>query len=137
MTRKSRDTIVLLAYVAFMNALFMAPVDDIEGSSWMTRLHVDKVVHGVLFFVCAWLLVRWGRRHTRLGRLPAVFLALALCAGCAAGTEQMQRLSSFHASDWLDFIADVIGALAGAAAAFLLPLRDRPRRPSGSPPDAA
>lgn len=102
----------LLALVV-VTLLLLTPGPLIEAiKSWLSwppaepsasGFPVDKVVHFIMFAVCAWLNLRaWGRM------IKPLYVLMAL-AGFAALTEILQMLVPGRSGDLPDFFADAAG----------------------------
>jgi VanZ family protein len=81
----------------------------------------DKTLHAIAFGIFAWL----ASRAVRVLR-PAGSRAGALLAGFAAsvalggGLELWQMLLPYRSAEWLDFLADALGALLAVALAAIV-----------------
>ncbi|MCR9184518.1 MAG: VanZ family protein [Halieaceae bacterium] len=102
-----------LAALADWLGLADTPGPQVSGS--------DKLVHVALFGLCGYTSLRaWGGRITQVVQ---IVLALALFAGA---TEVLQLWVPGRSGSVSDFVADLLGALAGmglAARAMILPVR--------------
>jgi VanZ family protein len=96
------------ALILVMGSLPMAP----PGAEKVS----DKTLHAIAFGIFAWL----ASRAARFLR-PAGSSANALLAGFAAsvalggGLELWQMLLPYRSAEWLDFVADAVGALLAVA----------------------
>lgn len=89
---------------------------------WVPRfLHfqaLDKVIHGLMFFVAGWLLARSLACFAAL-RHPAL-TAFALLVVYGGALETAQHLATARSGELADAAADAVGAAAGVAAATWL-----------------
>jgi len=122
-------------WLAAMTLALAVPSNVADLPRWWPRvLHfhaLDKVIHGVLFFVAALLLVRSLRCLPRLRR--PLLATLLLLTAYGAATEVAQHLFTDRHGEVLDAAADVGGAAAGT----LLWLRRRGAVPSAGDGGAA
>lgn len=104
-------------------SLSLLPPARIPGPRWPG---LDKVVHGVEFFVLA-VLVSWALARGSSGRLFLRLLAAAPIMALLAGlTELLQSQVPGRSAEVLDLVADLVGILLGVAAAMLVAaMRDR------------
>lgn len=95
--------------------------------------HLDKVIHGLAWATlafCSWPLVRHLVRRPVLTRAGVIVVALGLWG---LATEGLQSFVPNRSSDLYDALADLVGALVGAALASLIL---EPRLARRSPPPA-
>jgi VanZ family protein len=102
-------TIVFGIYVALTLILLFAPIGSGLPSGYFDWF--DKVVHFFLFMGIAGL-GYW--------TVPSVGLAAAIGVGLAGGTELLQGPLTYRSTEFWDFLAGGLGAVAGAWAAMVL-----------------
>ena len=110
-------TIVFGTYVALTLILLFAPVASNLPSGYFEWF--DKVVHFFLFLGVAGL-GYW--------TVPSMTLAVVFGVVLAGGTELLQGPLTYRSTEFWDFLAGGLGAVAGAWAAMVL--RRFVRRPS-------
>ena len=127
--------------VAAVVALFLLlPADALAGTfergvRWLAgllggdtrrvaaELPWDRIVHGLLFAVLAWV---WCRPFARAGRLGDLLLAAGAAVLYGAAIEGVQMLLGYRSGEWMDLVADAVGVAVGALfAARKLPRRRR------------
>lgn len=84
---------------------------------------VDKVLHFTIYAVFGFLLTRQISEDT--GRWRAAALAIAIAVVFAAADEWHQRFIPGRSTELADWIADSVGAAAGALAFVMLRRKDR------------
>jgi VanZ family protein len=82
--------------------------------------HVDKIVHFGLFFVMGVLSCGELRSRTRLGWWWTLALSVIICTIYGGLIEILQERYFHRGGEWLDLLADVAGAVAGAFVYILL-----------------
>jgi len=105
-------------WAAFVFVVHVAPVDT-ERVNRFDFPFADKWIHGILFFLLAAisLLARNSKREMR----SSILLVALACAVYGASLEWVQySFTDERSGDMLDWLADLIGALTGLAAAALL-----------------
>lgn len=106
-----------LGWTLLVGAILLLPGSETPTEvPWLRALEragEDKVVHFALFAVLAALLGRWGRSA---GFARPLLLAVLLATAYGAGTEALQTVVPGRSAEWLDLVADGVGALAGAVA---------------------
>lgn len=116
MTRRPRLYLALsllwAGFIGFALLVPLSPENEDYLPSWLARLLVpgaDRLVHGLLFFVLAYLLLGAfaGRRSLRGA------LAFLLSAAYGALTEWAQGALGTRSAELSDFVADLLGALLG------------------------
>lgn len=126
MNRRARLYAVLWALIIALLLLFPMPPESDDLPMFLGVVMfpgVDKVAHGVLFFVMAYLLT--GALDLGRGRLPAAFV-LAVAYGAA--TEVAQGLFTDRSAEVGDFLADTAGAALGAVLVLVPRSRRAPAR---------
>ncbi|MGK3974131.1 VanZ family protein [Sorangium sp. So ce118] len=110
-------------------ALFYAGCADI-GLPRAPEVPFDKITHFAAFLGLEWLL------ELALGETAAASrrrVAVAASAGVGGLLELVQAALPHRSAEWLDLLADALGALAGAGLLMLL-ARWRPPRAAEAPP---
>jgi VanZ family protein len=105
-------------WAAFVFVVHVAPVDT-ERVNRFDFPFADKWIHGILFFLLAAisLLARDSKREMR----SSILLVALACAFYGASLEWVQySFTDERSGDMLDWLADLLGALTGLAAAALL-----------------
>ena len=105
-------------WAAFVFVVHVAPVDN-ERVSRFDFPFADKWIHAILFFLLAAisLLARDSKREMR----SSILLVALACAVYGASLEWVQySFTDERSGDMLDWLADLLGALTGLAAAALL-----------------
>lgn len=112
MTRRSALILFALCLtVAFV--LTHLPGGSVPKVSWVDMIPAaDKIVHAGLYFVLAALLANCLRFWLRSNRVIVV-LTLGTLAAYAAFDEWSQQFSPHRSPDFIDFLADMIGATCG------------------------
>ena len=76
----------------------------------------DKTLHAIAFGIFAWLASRAVRFLRPEGSPAGALLAgLAASVGLGGGLELWQMLLPYRKAEWLDFVADAVGALLAVA----------------------
>lgn len=108
--------IAAIAWLLVCTWLLTLPGAKIPTENIFTRLHFDKLVHIILFFI---LVLVWcwsvSGKHSDGGRLKKIFLVIAILALVyGIGMEFVQRfLVKFRTFDGLDILADGAGCVFG------------------------
>jgi peptidoglycan/LPS O-acetylase OafA/YrhL len=123
-TRRQRRWAALaaVAWTAGLFALSSWSPGDGALDVWWRFPHDDKVVHGILYAVLGGLL------RVATGRVLA---AVTIAGGVGIADELYQATVPGRTADPLDWLADVLGALAGAALVTALPRRGARDRVTG------
>lgn len=109
----------MLGWAAFILLLSSIPNDF--PASEPSELNVDKAVHFGLFFVLAALATAAGTRSRPRVSAAAIGALVVLAAGAfGAADEVYQHLVPGRDPNVLDWLADVVGAVAGAAFAVVM-----------------
>ncbi len=98
--------LLIACYVAGVLALGLTPMPPVDlGGTWLPQ---DKLGHLVVFggFAALVTAVLRGRRRALIGALSATALGGAL--------ELLQALTPYRSAEWLDLLADAVGAALGA-----------------------
>lgn len=93
--------------------LCLLPKSDLPEESWINILHFDKLVHFVSFFVLFLTLTyasssRW-------------FVNIVICVAYGCAVEIAQEIAETgRSAEWLDLLADAVGATFAAAIALIV-----------------
>ena len=105
-------------WAAFVFVVHVAPVDT-ERASRFDFPFADKWLHGALFFLLAAISVLSRDSKGEIRR--AILTILLACAAYGACLEWIQySFTDERSGDLLDWLADLLGAMAGLAAAAML-----------------
>jgi len=75
---------------------------------------IDKLAHGLAYALLAWLLC-WARESKATGRTARVALVSLLAVGTYGALDELhQLLIPTRSAELADWVADVVGAAAGA-----------------------
>jgi VanZ family protein len=80
--------------------------------AWIGK-NFDKVLHGGIYAVLGIFVWRALALGHSLKRIAAIVLALAICAAYGASDEWHQILTPGRSCDFYDWLADLVGSLAG------------------------
>ncbi len=97
--------------------------DPLQGEHIHLFPHSDKVVHFIMFATLAGALLFDRCRSRRCCPRPGMAIIAAVISAVAGGlVEILQHLMDMgRSADWLDFIADTLGAVAGAWVVYIWP----------------
>jgi VanZ family protein len=105
-------------WAAFVFVVHVAPVDT-ERASRFDFPFADKWLHGALFFLLAAISLLSRDSKGELRR--AILIILLACAAYGACLEWIQySFTDERSGDLLDWLADLLGAIGGLAAAAML-----------------
>ena len=105
-------------WAAFVFVVHVAPVDT-ERVSRFDFPFADKWIHGALFFLLAAISLLSRDSKGELRR--AILIILLACAAYGACLEWVQySFTDERSGDLLDWLADLLGAMAGLAVAAML-----------------
>lgn len=117
--------IVFLLYLAAVLYLCFGKFSDISSlGKHVLGIESDKVVHFLMFLpfpILFYMAFGWKTRNAWQSVLLAIAI-LALGSFIAAGTELVQDIIPYRASDFDDFKADFIALCISAAFTFLIDL---------------
>ena len=121
-----------LAWAGVIFWLLTWRTPSIPHGSWLALPPLDKLVHASLFGLLAALC------YFALPAGRAWWGALALAVGYGAATELLQYyVFTWRDGEWLDLLADTLGALLALWLATRLPWLRRPASPSPPHPPAS
>jgi VanZ family protein len=110
--------------VVYVGAIFYAGLIRLAKLPEVGFMPTDKLLHAVTFGGLAVLLVRATRALLpRLNSRRRLFLALFLASLVGALLEVCQAFVPYRSAEFLDWLADTIGAAAATALFALLPSR--------------
>ncbi len=107
---------VFLLWLLLILYLSFAPLKDWPQPSIFQKLYLDKAVHVTMYLLLSFLLLRSFFRQQPLQKyLYAIFAGtLAFSAGLGIAVEALQPiLTQYRRFEWMDMIANAIGAIAG------------------------
>ena len=107
----SRSKVFWWGAVVLYGALILA-VSVVPVKVDLSVGHLDKLAHGCEYLLFAWLLVR----AVRLGRLREreyLLFAWLYATSYGALIELIQGLLPWRSADWLDGVANAVGAALG------------------------
>ena len=107
-------------WAAFILLLTSIPGSDLPHVSFLSFHSSDKVVHGTMYGIFAWLATRSLVRSGRPLR-QAVLIVLLGIALFAALDEWHQQFIPGRSMDVFDWLADISGATIGTLAAVMAP----------------
>lgn len=113
-------------WAAFILLLTSIPGSDIPHVGLLSFRGLDKLVHGTMYAVFAWLATRTLVRSGRPLRTAILLVVLGI-AVFAVLDEWHQQFIPGRSMDVFDWFADISGATIGALVASLAP-RERERR---------
>jgi len=108
--QKRTYLILAIGWLALITFLFSLPGSALPTNDWLNKIHFDKWVHFGFFALLLWL---WSRGlNITASKSFIIILSIATLYGFVVEVCQDQFIKnrSFDISDW---IADVMGALAG------------------------
>jgi VanZ family protein len=92
--------------------------------------HADKVVHLFLFFVMSFLLRAGISARTGCNLARATLITILACITYGGIIEILQGALFHRGAEWLDLLADTIGAIAGSLASIAMArLRAKKKNP--------
>ena len=105
---KTNSIFLFSAYGVVLTYLFFMPVTGYSSVEYL-----DKLLHSACFFLYSLLGYPLCRNRTQIGYLLVFLLIYGLC---------VELIQPFYRreSEWLDLLADLVGAIAGVMAAYSL-----------------
>ncbi|MEO6168861.1 MAG: VanZ family protein, partial [Chitinophagales bacterium] len=100
----------LILYLSFV------PLQDWPQPSIFQKLHIDKAVHFTMYAVLSFLLLRsiFRQQMKRLPRYGTRVAAVIFSAGAGVAIEVFQPLlTDYRQFEWMDMMANAIGAISG------------------------
>jgi VanZ family protein len=114
--RVSRAATLAVLWALAVLVLTLMPASDVPGWPWAEVVHLDKIVHAVLFGVQCVLLGLALRGDRATGALAVLLPAVVLAIAYGGAIELLQQaMGAGRHGDWADLAADAAGALLGAA----------------------
>lgn len=108
-------TILWICVILFLS---LSSGDNLPHPRWLMFLHIDKVVHFVMYFVFALALIHDSQNNdqTRLQRGQISLLSVLIVTSCGGIIEILQAIPAIHRNcDFFDFLANAAGAVLAAA----------------------
>ena len=103
-----------VAWTAIIFILLVIPEGNLAKRGFLGLSHLDKAAHVILFFVFVVLWFEALYPGKRGGATPKMALQLSLLSFIyGTGMEFVQALFTSRAFEWLDILADGVGAYAG------------------------
>ena len=109
-----------MLWAAFILLLTSIPGSDLPHVSFMSFRDSDKLVHGTMYAIFAWLATRTLLRAGRPLRQVILLVMLGI-ALFAAADEWHQQFIPGRSMDVFDWLADISGATIGTLAAVMAP----------------
>ena len=106
-----------LVWISFILLLISIPGYNIPSISWTTFFEPDKLIHFILFFVLAVLMINGGmeRQQNRYFLRISMISAVVLCLLFSTMTELMQAsFFRYRTADLADHFANAFGTVCGA-----------------------
>lgn len=113
MNLRFRHFIPAIAWSIVILILCLLPKSDLPDDSWISIPHFDKLVHFGLFFVL-YLTLRYAAPQSWIGNI-----LICVAYGCAIEIAQ-EIAENGRSAEWLDLMADAIGATFAAAFALIV-----------------
>lgn len=107
-------TIIWACVVLFLS---LSSENNLPHPFWLTFPHIDKVVHFIMYFVFALVLIHDSQHYSkiRLNHGHIILIAVLIVIGWGGFLEILQRIPSIHRnSDFFDFLANTVGAVVAA-----------------------
>jgi len=107
-------TIIWTCVVLFLS---LSSGENLPHSSWLEFPHIDKVVHFVMYFVFALVLIHDSQHYSkiRLNHGQIILISVLIVIGWGGFLEILQRIPSIHRdSDFFDFLANTVGAVVAS-----------------------
>ncbi len=103
-----------VAWTVLIFLLLVVPDGNLSKKGFLSIPHLDKLAHAILFFLLVALWFRALSRNDGMGRRKELAMGLAHASFLyGANMELVQTLFTTRAFEWLDIVADGIGAYAG------------------------
>jgi len=105
-----RNTYPALLWAVFILALTLSPAPDLPEVTWITKYHVDKLIHAALFAILYYLLMRGLAKQG----LHAVTWSIIIVIFYGAAIEILQSvLPTGRSGELTDWLADCAGTGIG------------------------
>ena len=113
-TEKRIWVVAVVLWISVIFLLCSLPAGEIPAPR-MDIPHLDKVVHGGMFWVMSVLLILPLKRYTSLSRERIYAIAVCVAFGYGGLMEILQQYCFGRSGDVWDLLADVVGGVAGCA----------------------
>ena len=107
-------TIIWTCVVLFLS---LSSGENLPHTSWLEFLHIDKVVHFIMYFVFALVLIHDSQHYSkiRLNHRQIILISVLIVIGWGGFLEILQRIPSIRRdSDFFDFLANTVGAVVAS-----------------------
>ena len=107
---------------ALLVGMHMLPGTDLDADTWWATWHMDKVLHVIAFSGCAltWAIALAKQRRFQRGwTLEQLLVGGALVFGMVLEAMQGAWMSG-RTFDWMDVVADVVGAGSSLGVFFVI-----------------
>ena len=107
-------TIIWTCVVLFLS---LSSGENIPHSKWLEFAHIDKMVHFIMYFVFALVLIHDSQHYSkiRLNHGYLILISVLIVISWGGFLEILQRIPSIHRnSDFFDFIMNTIGAVVAS-----------------------
>jgi VanZ family protein len=107
-------TIIWTCVVLFLS---LSSGENLPHPSWLEFPHIDKVVHFIMYFVFALVLIHDSQHYSkiRLNHGQIILISVLIVIGWGGFLEILQRIPSIHRnSDFFDFLANTVGAVVAS-----------------------
>ncbi len=118
----SRVWFVPACTTAVLVGMHMLPGSDLDADTWWMTWHMDKMLHMIVFSGCAltWAIALAKQRRLQGDwRLEQVLVGGALVFGMVLEAIQGTWMSG-RTFDWMDVVADVVGAGSSLGVFFVI-----------------
>jgi hypothetical protein len=100
-----------IIWSAIVFVLLAMPGNGILDTSWLSKIHLDKLVHAFLFFVLTWLWVKYVMQNKSIA--TAMLVVIAIVATLYGITMEFVQIYVGRDFSIGDMIADGVGAFLG------------------------
>ena len=110
MVRILTPPFVLAVLIVIMH---LVPVSGVDPASWLSKFHVDKIVHGFAFALLSLSMsIAFTKLHLFPYKIPVLMLIILVsCTGFGTILEIIQgELIVGRTADFLDIVADCVGS---------------------------
>ncbi|MEQ1675528.1 MAG: VanZ family protein [Chitinophagaceae bacterium] len=105
-----------ITWFIISTVLLVMPGSDIPKENFFTKIHFDKWVHFIMFFIMVllWCWALTGKQFNNINLRKSFFIVALIWLGYGIGMEFVQRYCTYNRSfDGGDIIADGVGCAAG------------------------
>jgi VanZ like family len=100
-----------IIWSAVVFVLLAMPGSGLLNETWFSQVHLDKLVHAILFFILTWLWVHYLKRGKKMSTSLLLFIGvIATLYGIAMEYIQLHVGRDFSVGD---MVADGVGAFLG------------------------